>query len=170
VSSKKRRKRRPRRPPPAPAEAAAKPAAVTRDDAARRRAASRQREKDERPPAPWGSFPLVEICVLVGLVMLVLGFVVQGPRGSLLIAVGLVLGSLAGLELSVREHFAGYRSHTVLLAGAASIAVLAGLFYVGPEELSPGIRFAAAAATFAVAAWGLTTAFRRRSGQAFKLR
>lgn len=108
--------------------------------------------------------------MLVGLVMLVLGFIVQGSRGSLLIAVGLVLGSLAGLELSVREHFAGFRSHTLLLAGAASIAALAGLFYLGPEDLSPGIRVGAAAAVFAVAAWGLTTTFRRRSGQAFKLR
>ena len=25
---------------------------------------------------------------------------------------GLVLGSLAGLELAAREHFAGYRSHS----------------------------------------------------------
>jgi hypothetical protein len=168
--AKKRRKRRPRRPPAASTEASVQPAAVARDDGARRRGAARRREPDERPPAPWGSFPLVEICVLVGVVMLVLGFIVQGERGSLLIAVGLVLGSLAGLELSVREHFAGYRSHTVLLAGAASIAVLAGLFYLGPEELSPGLRFGAAAATFAAAAWALTTAFRRRSGQAFKLR
>jgi hypothetical protein len=168
--ARKRRKRRPRRPPPAPAEASARAPEVVRDDAARRRSAARRRDQDEHPPAPWGSFPLVEICVLVGIVMLVLGFIVQGQRGSLLIAVGLVLGSLAGLELSVREHFAGYRSHTVLLAGAASIAVLAGLFYLGPEELSPGIRFAAAAAVFAAAAWALTAAFRRRSGQAFKLR
>jgi hypothetical protein len=168
--AKKRRKRRPRRPPPAAGEASAKPEAAVGADAARRRAAARRRGQDERPAAPWGSFPLVEICVLVGIVMLVLGFIVQGQRGSLLIAVGLVLGSLAGLELSVREHFAGYRSHTVLLAGAASIAVLGFLFYVGPEELSPGVRVAAGAATFAAAAWALTTAFRRRSGQAFKLR
>jgi hypothetical protein len=168
--AKKRRKRRPRRPPPAATEASANPAAAVRDDAAHRRAAARRRGHDERPPAPWGSFPLVEICVLVGVVMLVLGFVVQGERGTLLIAVGLVLGSLAGLELSVREHFAGYRSHTVLLAGAAAIAVLGFLFYIGPEELSPGVRVAAGVATFACAAWALTTAFRRRSGQAFKLR
>ena len=37
----------------------------------------------------------------------------------MLIGTGLALGSLAGLELSIREHFAGYRSHTLLLAGAA---------------------------------------------------
>ena len=36
-----------------------------------------------------------------------------------MIAVGLALGALAGMELSIREHFAGYRSHTLLLSGAA---------------------------------------------------
>jgi hypothetical protein len=113
---------------------------------------------------------LVEICVLVGLVMLVAGFVIQGSRGPLLVGVGLVLGSLAGLELAIREHFGGYRSHTVLLAGAASIAVLAALFYLAPSGMSPGLRVGAAVAVFALTAWSLVAAFRRRSGHAFKLR
>ena len=43
-----------------------------------------------------------------------------------MLGVGLVLGSLAGLELSVREHFAGYRSHTLLLAAAVGVATLGG--------------------------------------------
>ena len=58
--------------------------------------------------------------------MLVAGFVVQGGRGPVLIGVGLVLGALAGLELSIREHFAGYRSHTLVLSGALAVAVLGG--------------------------------------------
>ena len=49
--------------------------------------------------------------------ILILGFVWQDP---VTIGVGLALGSLAGLELSAREHFAGYRSHTMLLAGSAA--------------------------------------------------
>ncbi len=57
--------------------------------------------------------------------MLVVGFFVGDGRGAVLIATGLALGSLAGLELSIREHFAGYRSHTTLLAGAAAVATLA---------------------------------------------
>jgi hypothetical protein len=113
---------------------------------------------------------LVEICVLVGLVMLVAGFAIQGSRGPLLVGIGLVLGSLAGLELAIREHFAGYRSHTVLLAGAAAIAVLAALFYLAPSGMSPGLRVGAAAAVFALVAWALVAAFRSRSGRAFKLR
>jgi hypothetical protein len=112
----------------------------------------------------------VELVVLVGLVILVAGFFVQGERGALMIGVGLVLGSLAGLELSIREHFAGFRSHSLLLAGFASVVVLAVLFYLAPDLLPPVGKLAIAAAVFALGVWGLSTAFRRRAGVAFKLR
>jgi hypothetical protein len=124
--------------------------------------------RDERPPAPWGSFPLVEIAVLVGIVMLVIGLIVGGDRGTLLIGIGLGLAGLGGLELAIREHFAGFRSHSALLAGVPALAVLALLFYT--ETLSPGARIAVAAAVFAAAAYGLVTMFRRKSGVAVKLR
>jgi hypothetical protein len=124
---------------------------------------------DERPPAPWGSFPLVELVILVGLVMLVAGFIVQGSRGVLMIATGAVLCSLAGLELAIREHFAGYRSHSFLLAGAVAVAALAALSYFA-SGLSPVLRLAGAGAAFALVAWTLVRSFRRRSGVAFKLR
>ncbi|MGH2992588.1 MAG: hypothetical protein ACRDL1_03525, partial [Solirubrobacterales bacterium] len=119
---------------------------------------------EQRPPAPWGSFPLVELVVLVAIVMLIGGFVVSGTQGAVMIGTGLVLGSLAGLELAVREHFAGYRSHTLLLAAAAAIAVLGILFFLAPSALPPPLRIGAAAAVFALAAWWLTGVFRRRSG------
>jgi hypothetical protein len=106
---------------------------------------------------------------LVALVMLVGGLIVQGARGSVMIGVGLVLGALAGVELSIREHFAGYRSHTMVLSGALAVAVLGGLAFLVPTIWLPA-ALAAALAVFALAAWSLTRAFRRRSGQAFKLR
>jgi uncharacterized membrane protein len=155
MSKKKRRKRRPRRPaPPQPAKAAP--------------VRPRRRGDDERPPAPWGSFPLVEIAVFVALVILVVGFFTAGSRGALLIGTGLALGSLAGLELSIREHFAGYRSHTALLAGAASVATLVLLAVSG--LLDQAASLAVAVAVFVAAVWALTRAFRRRSGRSFKLR
>jgi hypothetical protein len=162
--SKKRRKRRPRA---APVEGPQAGPPVREASAARRR--PRSPAADERPPAPWGSFPLVELVVLVALVMLVVGFVVQGEQGAVMIAVGLALGALAGLELSIREHLAGYRSHTLLLSGAAGVAVLAALAYLVPSVWLPA-ALAAAVAAFAFAAWFLTGVFRRRSGQAFKVR
>jgi hypothetical protein len=90
---------------------------------------------EDRPPAPWGSFPLVELCVLVGIVLLVAGFVVRGERGASMIIGGMALASLAGLELSIREHFAGFRSHTTLLAGAVGFAALALTFYLTGDRV-----------------------------------
>lgn len=168
MSSKKRRKRRYRRPPaPKPddnrteAASTAKPSAAT----ARRRAAS----LDERPPAPWGNVPLVELVILMGIVLLVAGFFVGGSTGIGMIAAGLVLCSIAGLELSIREHFGGYRSHTFLLSGAVGVGVMAALYFLTPDLWLP-IALAIAAAAFAATAWMLTRAFQRRSGRAFKLR
>jgi hypothetical protein len=102
--------------------------------------------------------------VLVAIVFLIGGFIVAPPRGAVMIGAGLVLGSLAGLELSIREHFAGYRSHTLLLAGAVAAAVIAASFVSG--AVAPGIGLAAGVAAFALFAWLLASAFRRRSGGA----
>jgi hypothetical protein len=113
----------------------------------------------------------VELVVLIGIVMLVAGFIVSGNQGTVLIVTGLALASLGGLELAIREHFAGYRSHTLVLAGTAAVACLAVLFIAAPSLLSPPLRIAAAAAVFAFAAWGLTVVFRRASGGlAFRIR
>lgn len=106
----------------------------------------------------------------VGLVMLVAGLFVGGPRGTVLLATGMALGALAGLELSVREHFGGYRSHTALLAGFAAVAVLALLFYGFPDLLSPTARVGVAGFVGLLAAFGLARAFRSRAGRIVKLR
>lgn len=118
--------------------------------------------------APWGSFPLVELVVAVALVMLVAGFFIGGTQGGVLLGTGLVLGSLAGLELSLREHLAGYRSHTLLLAAAGAVTTMLGLAYLA--KLSAGLSLAVGAAVFGALALLLTRIFRARTGQAFKLR
>ena len=145
----------------------AEPAATDRSQAPPRRA--RYRNPDERPKAPWAPFPLVELVVLLALVLLIAGFAVRGHRGTVAIAAGLVLGTLAGLELSIREHFAGYRSHTALLAGATALAVLVGLTLLVPA-IPVIVRLILALITFAAAARGLVRVFQRRSGLSFKFR
>lgn len=122
-------------------------------------AGAKRKSGDERPPAPWGSFPLAELTVLAGIVILVVGFVRQSPT---VIGVGLVLGSLGGLELSVREHFAGYRSHTVLLAGTTFVVVVGALYFIAKLVLIACL--AVGAAVFVAALLGLRRAFRRASG------
>jgi hypothetical protein len=114
---------------------------------------------DERPPAPWGSFPLAELTVLAGIVMLAIGLIGGSPTA---LAVGIVLGALGGLEVSAREHFAGYRSHTTLLAGVAFVLVTGTLFYLGGLILA--ICLGVGAAAFLVSFVALRRAFRRASG------
>jgi hypothetical protein len=90
---------------------------------------------DARPKAPWHPFPLVEICVLIGIVCIAVGFFSRdSPMGRLVLALGFVLGGLGGLDTSAREHWAGYRSHTLVLAAfpAVAVAVLSALAGVPP--------------------------------------
>jgi len=120
---------------------------------------------DERPPAPWGKFPLVELVVLLALTLLPLSFVVGGSRGRVMLTGALVLGSLAGLELSIREHFAGYRSHSALLAGAAAFASMAVLFILGGKsDVTRALMIPIGGLVFIAAFWLLREAFKRRSG------
>ena len=73
------------------------------------------------PRRRWGSFPLAELTILAGIVALVVGIVGEQPTA---IGVGVALAGLGGLEVSIREHFAGYRSHTTLLAGSAFVLTI----------------------------------------------
>jgi uncharacterized integral membrane protein len=114
---------------------------------------------DERPPAPWGAFPLAELTVLAGIVALVVGVASKSPTA---IGVGVVLAALGGLEVSAREHFAGYRSHTTLLAGTVFVLVTGALFYLGGLILAACL--AAGAAAFAASFYALRRAFQRASG------
>ncbi|MFN2612758.1 MAG: hypothetical protein ABR536_05260 [Solirubrobacterales bacterium] len=163
MASKKRKRRKqrpPRRPQPSP-QAISSPAGPPR----------RGSEKEERPPAPWGSFPLSETVVAIGLLMLVGGLFLPPPRNKVVVGVGLMLGSLAGLELSAREHFAGYRSHTTLLAGACAVASVAAVLAIGPDSLPIWAALMIGLGAGGLAAFGLVVSFRRRSGGAsFRLR
>ena len=168
ATKKQRRKRRRRQTDPERARQH-QPAAVVLDDQQRARAARRRAGADQRPSAPWGSFPLSEIVIFIGLVLLIAGFFVSPPQGFVMIAVGLALGSLAGLELSVREHFAGFRSHTLVLSAAVGVPIFGALF-VATKVPTP-ICIAAGLVAFGGSAWLFTNAFRRRSGGAlFRLR
>jgi lysylphosphatidylglycerol synthetase-like protein (DUF2156 family) len=114
---------------------------------------------DDRPPAPWGSFPLAELTILAGIVSLLVG--VFGG-GATAIGIGVVLAGLGGLEVAISEHFAGYRSHTTLLAGAVFVLLVGGLFYGAGTILAVSLGFGAAA--FAAAFLLLRRAFQRASG------
>jgi len=120
---------------------------------------TKARATDERPPAPWGSFPLAELTVLGGIVMLAIGVIGKSPTA---IGVGVVLAALGGLEVSAREHFAGYRSHTTLLSGVVFVLITGSLLYLA--DLILAICLAVGAAAFAASFYLLRRAFQRASG------
>jgi len=126
------------------------------------RAERRVHDSDEGPPpAPWGNLPLTEVSVAIGLVMLVAGFAIGGRTGTVVLVVGLVLGSLAGFEQALREHRGGYRSHSAVLAGVPAAAVVGVLAIVGV----PPLYFAPAAIGVAIAAWlPIRASFTKRRG------
>jgi hypothetical protein len=117
----------------------------------------------ERPPAPWGRFPLSELIILLGIVVLFWGFFSGGDAGEERVAAGLVLASLGGGELALREHLAGFRSHSTLLAGvAAFVAVTAVALGLGPVKV--WLLLLVGAAVFAIVFYVMRELFKRRSG------
>jgi hypothetical protein len=106
---------------------------------------------------------LVELVILLGLILLVTGFVMGDAKGAVLIVCGLALASLAGLELAIREHLAGYRSHTTVLAGALAVVALAIGYFVLPSKLF-GFNLVIGAIVFGISAYALRELFKRRSG------
>ncbi len=103
---------------------------------------------EEAPPAPWHPFPLVELSVLIGIVLIVIGVLSEGDRRPILLFSGLGLISVAALELAIREHFAGFRSHTTLLAGVVGIGAAAAIF---PTTLPGEVMSAAGLIAFGIA-------------------
>jgi hypothetical protein len=120
-----------------------------------RRAAPARRE--QRPRAPWHPFPLVELSVLIGLVLIVWGLLrADEDSGRVMLLCGMALGSLAGLETALREHFSGYRSHALLLSALPAVLVAGVLFFAR----APWVTIPIAAALVLGAAF---LALRRRS-------
>jgi lysylphosphatidylglycerol synthetase-like protein (DUF2156 family) len=66
------------------------------------------------------------------------------------------------MEVAIREHFAGYRSHTTLLAGAVFVFTVGILYYAADQILA--IALAVGAVAFAVAFYLARRAFQRASG------
>jgi hypothetical protein len=169
-SSRKRRK------------AAAAPRAVSsprREERAIRQAASERDARvasrqlgtlGERPESPFGGLPISEVAIFAGLVAIVV-FLIRG--GTATLVVGLTVCALGVIEVTAREHFSGYRSHTTLLAAipalAAGIGVLS-LVGVDRRNRAP-LLIGVAGPLFALLVWFLRRRFQSaRHERAVRLR
>src|SRR5690349_3078229 len=123
---------------------------------------------EDRPKAPWHPVPLVELCVLVGIVLLVLGALnLDSDRGKVMLVLGMALGSLGGLDTALREHLAGYRSHTTVIAALPGVTTAAVLFFArAPWLVLVGVSLAVFAAVF----WWMRRVFMRRASRARRAR
>jgi hypothetical protein len=130
-----------------------KPRPKTTQPATPPRAPQRARPKlEDRPKPPWHPVPLIETAVLVGIVCIVVGFLSKDTRhGRTLLVLGFALGSIGGLDTALREHFAGFRSHTLVLALAPAVALTILLAVAGaPQILIPVLAVAAFGIAFLV--------------------
>jgi hypothetical protein len=86
----------------------------------------------ERPTSPFGGVPVAEIAILAGGVALIVGFI---RGGGVTVVVGLIVCALGVIEVTGREHFSGYRSHTTLLSAIPAVGVAIGVVsLIGPSR------------------------------------
>jgi hypothetical protein len=126
------------------------------------------RDREERPRAPWHPFPLVELCVLVGLILLIAGLIRwDDPGGREMLVGGMLLASLGGLDTALREHLAGYRSHTTVIASLPAVTTAAALYFA---RVAWPVLVIAAVAVFAGVFWWMRRVFMRRASRARRAR
>ena len=80
----------------------------------------------------------------------------------MLLGCGFALVTLSSMELAIREHFSGFRSHSTLLAGVAAILADVPLFFW--TSLRQEFLLVVALIVFGVAFSLLRQAFQRRAG------
>jgi hypothetical protein len=116
ANRKKSRRPRSRKPRPDAAVAAPKPKARA---AERPRAGGSavSRTYGEIPQAPWHPLPLSELLILVGTLGAGFGLLRRGvSHGGPPLFAGLAAVAIGTVEVTLREHRSGYRSHTLLLS------------------------------------------------------
>jgi len=70
----------------------------------------------ERPRPPWHPLPLAEILILVGAIGTIVGLQRGTSHGVAPLLAGIAAVMIGTIEVTLREHLGGYRSHTWILA------------------------------------------------------
>lgn len=110
----------------------------------------------ERPASPFGGLPVSEIAILAGVIGLVVGLL--DKRGPAII-VGTIVCVLGVLEVTVREHFSGFRSHAALLAMFPAAAVMVAVAFMIGGSGGRSLLLVPVIPVFAVSFWLLRRRF-----------
>ena len=152
----------PRAQQPARDRSAAPASTAPRETTPRHPSRLEVRDGVPRPDAIWAPFPLTEIGMAVGIAIFLIGF--AGAPALLLAGVGVLVVVVS--ELCLREHFAGFRSHSILLALLPvtvvhlAIVLLVSEDWRGPPALAVDLAIAGALA------WWLQQRFRDAQSRA----
>lgn len=123
---------------------------------AQRRSQRQLGTEGERPPSPFGGLPISELAIFAGLIGVIVGLIRGG--GPALI-VGVAICTLGVLEVTGREHFSGYRSHTMLLAAIPAVGVELGLVALIGEPRQRALLLLAVVPVYAILFWLLRKRF-----------
>jgi hypothetical protein len=122
-----------------------------------RRAQRQLGTEGERPKSPFGGVPVSEIAIFAGLVALGV-WLIRG--GTATLVVGLIVCTLGVLEVTGREHFSGYRSHTTLLASIPAVAIAIGaITLLGEQSNRAPLMVLIAGPIYALLFWQLRKRF-----------
>jgi uncharacterized membrane protein len=102
----------------------------------------------------------------VGIVLFAVGFGTGGTNGPYLLAIGVLVLAVAAGELCLREHFAGFRSHSVLLGLLTVTAVHMAVFYAVTQDWRGPVALAVDLSVAGALAYWLRRRFRAARAQA----
>jgi len=111
----------------------------------------------ERPEGIFGPVPVSEIAIFMGIVALAVGLVNGSGTTQL---TGLIVCGLGVAEVTGREHFSGFRSHTTLLAAIPAVIVEALYAYVIGVPQRRILLLAPVVPVFGLCFWLLRRSFR----------
>jgi hypothetical protein len=122
-----------------------------------RKRGSRQLGREgERPESPFGGLPISELAILLGFVACVVGLINGGGPALL---VGIIVCALGVVEITAREHFSGFRSHTALLSALPAVAVEALVVKLFGEPRHRALVLLVVVPVFAILFWLLRRRF-----------
>jgi hypothetical protein len=121
-----------------------------------------------RPDPIWAPFPLTEIAMGVGIVLFLAGAASGGANGTRVLGIGVIVLAVAVAELCLREHFAGFRSHSLLLALLPVTAVHTFVVLLVTRDWHGPLALVVDLAAAAGLAWWLQGRFRAAQERALR--
>jgi hypothetical protein len=112
----------------------------------------------ERPQGPFGRLPVSELAILIGLGGVIAGYLTAHTPAMI---AGGVICAAGVTEVTAREHFSGFRSHSTLLAALPAVLLEAILVAIFGEPQHRALILVPVLPVFALAFWLLRRSFAR---------